>query len=77
MLNNQEHISETTVFYLFPSGLWAYWHLGHTYLRTSSSYQHHLAKSHENTNKKLVDHSGRASLYLPPLVVLGVQLETL
>ena len=41
-----------TVFYLFPLGLWAYWHLGHTYSRTSSTGQYHLVKSHEyNSNK--------------------------
>ena len=41
-----------TVFYLFPLGLWAYWHLGHTYSRNSSTGQHHLVKSHEyNSNK--------------------------
>lgn len=36
-----------TVFYLFPLGLWAYWHLGHTYARTSNIDQQHLVKSHE------------------------------
>jgi hypothetical protein len=41
-----------TVFYLFPLGLWAYWHLGHTYSRTSSSDQQHLVKSHEYTSNK-------------------------
>lgn len=41
-----------TVFYLFPLGLWAYWHLGHTYSRTSSRDQQHFVKSHEYTNNK-------------------------
>lgn len=41
-----------TVFYLFPLGLWAYWHLGHTYSRTSSSDQQYFVKSHEYTNNK-------------------------
>jgi hypothetical protein len=36
-----------TVFYLFPLGLWAYWHLGHTYSRKSSINQQHFVKSHE------------------------------
>ena len=41
-----------TVFYLFPLVFWAYWHLGHTYSRSSSPDQHHLVKSHEYTNNK-------------------------
>lgn len=41
-----------TVFYLFPLGLWAYWHLGHAYSRTSGSAQQHLVKSHEYTTGK-------------------------
>jgi hypothetical protein len=41
-----------TVFYLFPLGLWAYWHLGHSYSRTSSFDQHHFVKSHEYTSNK-------------------------
>ena len=41
-----------TVFYLFPLGLWAYWHLDHTFSRTSSTVQYHLVKFHEyNSNK--------------------------
>jgi hypothetical protein len=41
-----------TVFYLFPLGLWAYWHLGHSYSRTSSFDQYHFVKSHEYTSNK-------------------------
>ncbi|MGA7370395.1 MAG: DUF4396 domain-containing protein [Nitrososphaeraceae archaeon] len=41
-----------TVFYLFPLGLWAYWHLGHTYSRKSTSNQQHFIKSHEYTTNK-------------------------
>lgn len=41
-----------TVFYLFPLGLWAYWHLGHTYSRTSTIDQQHFVKSHEYTSNK-------------------------
>ncbi len=41
-----------TVFYLVPLGLWAYWHLGHSYSRTSSSNQQHIIKSHEYSGNK-------------------------
>jgi len=41
-----------TVFYLFPLGLWAYWHLGHTYSHKSSINQQHLVTSHEYTTNK-------------------------
>jgi hypothetical protein len=41
-----------TVFYLVPIGIWAYFHLGHSYSSKSSSDQKHLIKSHEYKNAK-------------------------
>jgi len=41
-----------TVFYLVPIGIWAYFHLGHSYSSKSSSDQKHLLKSHEYKNGK-------------------------
>ena len=53
-----------TVFYLFPLGLWAYWHLGHTYSRTSRINQQHLVKSHEYVSNNKDGRSFWESIFL-------------
>ena len=51
-MNIMNVVWPVTVFYLVPIGIWAYFHLGHSYSSKSSSDQKHLIKSHEYKNAK-------------------------